>query len=125
MKGHPSYTEKKNGKPIAVLFLMEARGVEPLSENPTPRASPSAVCVLGFPSWDFRRQNSHYGSFINAGLAQSFAKPVPCLYDAGGLRRRRLRADGSRIKQLQRNLRYSQLFFFPLLRQFGAAARFS
>ena len=76
---------------------MEARGVEPLSENPTPRASPSAVCVLGFPSWDFRRQNSHYGSFINAGSAQSFAEPVPCLYDAGGLRRRRLRVDVRRL----------------------------
>ena len=76
---------------------MEARGVEPLSENPTKRASPSAVRVLGFPSTDSREQDSAYGSFINAGPLQSFIGPVPCLYDADGLRRRRLRVDDRRL----------------------------
>lgn len=105
--------------------MVEARGVEPLSENPTKRASPSAVRVLGFPSADSREQDSAYGSFINAGPLQSFIEPVPCLYDAGGLRRRRLRVDGHRIKRRRRNCRYSQLLFFPILGQIGAAARFS
>ena len=76
---------------------MEARGVEPLSENPRPKASPSAVCVLNFPSEGSRRRDRALGSFISADAAQSFAASVPCLYDAGGLRRRRLRVDGSRL----------------------------
>lgn len=72
---------------------MEARGVEPLSENPKPRASPSAVCDLEFPAQGSHRRDRCLGSFISAGAAQSFAASVPCLYDAGGLRRRRLSVD--------------------------------
>ena len=80
---------------------MEARGVEPLSEKRKTKASPSADCVLRFPSENSHRRDWSSGSFINADEAQSFAPPVPCLYDAGGLRRRRLKVDGSCIKQLQ------------------------
>ncbi len=105
-------------------FVVEARGVEPLSENLKARASPSAVYVLGFPRLDSHKQDSGFGSFISADSTQSFVGSVPCLYDADCLRRRRLRVDGNRIKRLQQNCYYSQLFFIPILWQFGAAARF-
>lgn len=104
---------------------MEARGVEPLSENLKARASPSAVYVLGFPPSDSHKQDSGFGSFINADSTQSFVESVPCLYDADCLRRRRLRVDGSRVRRLRVNCCYSQLLFIPILWQFGAAARFS
>ena len=76
---------------------MEARGVEPLSENPKQKVSPSAVRVLNFPLAGSHARDRAAGSFINAGAPQSLNAPVPCLYDAGGLRRRRLRVDGSRL----------------------------
>ena len=44
------------------LDMVEARGVEPLSENHLPRLSPSAAFCLGFPSPDAKRQASGYGS---------------------------------------------------------------
>ena len=37
-------------------FVVEVRGIEPLSEKATARLSPSAVCVLDFPRPDARRQ---------------------------------------------------------------------
>ena len=73
--------------------MVEPRGVEPLSEGQTTRASPSAVCVLTFPPVDSRRQDSPFSSFIKSHRPQSLRRLVPCLYDADGLRRRRLRVD--------------------------------
>ena len=73
--------------------VVEPRGVEPLSEGQTTRASPSAVCVLTFPPEDSRRQDSPFSSFIKSHRLQSLRRLVPCLYDADGLRRRRLRVD--------------------------------
>ena len=74
-------------------FMVEPRGVEPLSEDQTTRASPSAVCVLTFPPEDARRQAASFSSFIKSHRLQSLERLVPCLYDADGLRRRRLRVD--------------------------------
>ena len=73
--------------------VVDPRGVEPLSEDQTTRASPSAVCVLTFPPEDARRQAASFSSFIKSHRPQSLRRLVPCLYDADGLRRRRLRVD--------------------------------
>ena len=78
-------------------FMVDPRGVEPLSEDQTTRASPSAVCVLTFPPVDSRRQDSPFSSFIKSHRPQSLRRLVPCLYDADGLRRRRLRVDDRRL----------------------------
>ena len=77
-----------------VLNMVEARGVEPLSEDQTAKASPSAVCVLTFPPPDSRRRDAGFSSFIKSHPSQSLNGLVPCIDDAGYLRRRRLRADG-------------------------------
>ena len=77
--------------------VVDPRGVEPLSEDQTTRASPSAVCVLTFPPEDSRRQDSPFSSFIKSHRPQSLRRLVPCLYDADGLRRRRLRVDDRRL----------------------------
>ena len=77
-----------------VLNMVEARGVEPLSEDQTAKTSPSAVCVLTFPPPDSRRRDAGLSSFINSHPSQSLNGLVPCIDDAGDLRRRRLRADG-------------------------------
>ena len=68
--------------------------VEPLSEDQTAKASPSAVCVLTFPPPDSRRRDAGFSSFIKSHPSQSLNGLVPCIDDAGDLRRRRLRADG-------------------------------
>ena len=73
--------------------MVEPRGVEPLSEDQTSRASPSAVCVFTFPPQGSRRQDPRFSSFIKSHRPQSLRRLVPCLYDADGLRRRRLRVD--------------------------------
>ena len=46
-------------------FMVEARGVEPLSEDQTARISPSAVCVLTFPPPVSHRRDAGFSSFIN------------------------------------------------------------
>ena len=78
-------------------WVVEPRGVEPLSEDQKTRASPSAVCVLTFPPPDSHRQDSGFSSFIKSHRPQSFGRLVPCYYDADGLRRRRLRVDDRRL----------------------------
>jgi len=45
-----------------LCFLVEARGVEPLSEDAFTQLSPSASGYLRFPRWDVSRQTSHLGS---------------------------------------------------------------
>lgn len=54
--------QKKCSDSIPSFNLVEARGIEPLSENHLPRLSPSAADLLGFPSPDAERQASGYGS---------------------------------------------------------------
>ena len=42
--------------------MVEATGIEPVSENHSPQLSPSAACLLGFPSLAAVRQAASYGS---------------------------------------------------------------
>ena len=85
-------------------FMVEARGVEPLSEDQTAKASPSAVCVLTFPLPDSRRRDAGFSSFIKSHPSQSLNGLVPCIDDAGDLRRRRLRADGHGLSRDKLNV---------------------
>ena len=43
----------------AALFLVDPRGIEPLSESPLIRPSPWAVCYLEFPRSSVSRQTPH------------------------------------------------------------------
>ncbi len=45
-------------------FLVEVRGIEPLSEKATAKLSPSAVCVLTFPLPGAHRRAQGFSSFI-------------------------------------------------------------
>ena len=74
--------------------MVEARGVEPLSEDQSDRSSPSAVYDLRFPRPNPHKQGFGFGSFIRSHPPQSLSGLVPCFYDAGDPRRRRLGADG-------------------------------
>ena len=100
--------------------MVEARGVEPLSENPRIRCSPSAVCALTFPPPRSRRQDRGMSSFIKSHPGQSLAGLVPRFYDAGDLRRGRLKAGAHGIRPRERNYSYCQLMFnFPLIGSSG------
>ena len=94
---------------------MEARGVEPLSENPRTQASPSAVCVLTFPPAYPRRQGYAFSSFIKSRRSQSLKRLVPCLDDAGDLRRRKLRADVRGLGRESYVVVVVSSFLFPFL----------
>ena len=82
---------------VSLDNMVDPRGVEPLSESRIARASPSAVYVLTFPPSNSHRQDSDFSSFIKSHRPQSLRRLVPCLYHAGGLRRRRLRVDVRRL----------------------------
>ena len=106
--------------------MVEPRRVELLSEDQTTRASPSAVCVLTFPPRSSRKQDLRISSFIKSHRPQSLRRLVPCLYDADGLRRRRLRVDVRALSSCEFYvIVVVSSFKFPLMRQFRAAARFS
>lgn len=72
--------------PIQALYqkqsgnMVEARGVEPLSENPLTGPSPSAANVLGFPRYSPHSQGQYVGSFIRSRPAQSLTELVPRLF---------------------------------------------
>lgn len=60
---------RKNKMPAQIIgrtlcFLVEARGVEPLSEDVFAQLSPSASDYLRFPRCDVNRQTSHRGSLL-------------------------------------------------------------
>ena len=57
------------GSPLTCL--VEARGIEPLSENHLIQLSPSAADLLGFPSRIAERQAMRYGSHY--GVTQGVA----------------------------------------------------
>ena len=97
------------------FHMVEARGVEPLSENPRTRASPSAVCDLTFPLPDSRRQDSGFSSFIKSRRSQSLERLVPCLNDAGYLRRRKLRADVRGLRPRKLRYRSCQFILVPVV----------
>ena len=82
---------------MVVKEVVEPRGVEPLSEDQTNRASPSAVCVLTFPPPASHRRDTGISSFIKSRRPQSLRQLVPCYYDVDGLRGRTLRVDDRRL----------------------------
>ena len=104
---------------------MEPRGVEPLSEDQRTRASPSAVCVLTFPPHGSHRRDPGISSFIKSHRRQSLWRLVPCYYDADGLRGRTLRVDGRRLSGDGYEVSFVSYLFFPVVRRFRAAARFT
>ena len=72
-----------SGAPICADIVVEARGVEPLSESPKNRFSPGAERVFKpFPSIHPRAQGHICGSFMIPSPAQSFAEAVPLFDDA-------------------------------------------
>ena len=58
------FCKKKNKGAFASLFffLVDPRGIEPLSESPLIRPSPWAVCYLEFPLGSVSRQTPRQGS---------------------------------------------------------------
>ena len=94
--------------------VVEPRGVEPLSEDQTNKASPSAVCVLTFPPPISRRQDISFSSFIKSRRPQSLRRLVPCYYDVDGLRRRRLRVDDRLLSGESYVIVVVSYCFFPL-----------
>ena len=71
-----------SGAPICADIVVEARGVEPLSEGSKDRLSPGAERVFKpFPSIHPRAQGHICGSFIILSSAQSFAEEVPLVND--------------------------------------------
>ena len=94
--------------------MVEPRGVEPLSEDQTNKASPSAVCVLTFPPPISRRQDTGFSSFIKSRRPQSLRRLVPCYYDVDGLRRRRLRVDDRQLSGESYVIVVVSYCFFPL-----------
>ena len=110
---------------MVVKEVVEPRGVEPLSEDQTNRASPSAVCVLTFPPPISRRQDTGFSSFIKSGRPQSLSRLVPCYYDVDGLRGRTLRVDDRRLSGESYVIVVVSYCFSPLLGGSGSAARFS
>ena len=61
---------------------MEARGIEPLSEDQIAAFSPSAVYLLNFPLSAADKRAGDIGSFIVPVLPQSLGRPVPHIDDA-------------------------------------------
>ena len=57
--------------------MVEARGVEPLSEIISTRASTGVATALAFPRHNAQWQALCLGSFINPVLPQSFGRMVP------------------------------------------------
>lgn len=57
------HKEKEPGTRIAsrLSLVVEAGGIEPPSENTSTQVSPSAVCLLGFPSRTAGKQAMRYG----------------------------------------------------------------
>ena len=80
-------------------FLVEARGVEPLSENLLARLSTSVAYGLTFPPRGSHGQDPRFSSFIKSHMPQSLGTLVPHIDDARGRRRGQRRADASLLKQ--------------------------
>ena len=63
-------------------FLVELRGIEPLSESPFIKASPITVALHSFPHPTAEQQAARFSSFINLLPPQSLSDKVPCKVDA-------------------------------------------
>ena len=61
----PAQTAKEkrawNANCVQAQSVVEAGGIEPPSENTSTQVSPSAVCLLGFPSRTAGKQAMRYG----------------------------------------------------------------
>ena len=79
--------------------MVEARGIEPLSENLSEGLSTSVAYALTFPLMRAHKQAGNRSSFIISHAAQSFATLVPHITDARFRKRGHLRADGCRLMQ--------------------------
>ena len=60
----------------ALCRLVEAGGIEPPSENSSTQVSPSAVCLLGFPSHAVGKQTACYGILSYTSGPKEKAKGV-------------------------------------------------
>ena len=103
---------------------MEARRVELLSEDQTTKTSPSAVHILTFPPACSHGQDHAFSSLIKSHAPQSLDALVPCFYDAGWPRRRRLGADARGLSRESYVFVVVSSFLFPVFRRFRAAARY-
>ena len=72
--------------------LVEARGIEPLSEDRITTLSPSAVHILNFPLRNAYARAFQFGSFIVPAPPQSLGGPVPHINDAACQSRERFGA---------------------------------
>lgn len=77
-------------------FMVEVRGVEPLSEDLSTRISPSAAAVQVFPFLLPRRRGNRSGSFIDPASRKALAGSFPILNDARICNDRSLQADALR-----------------------------
>ena len=68
---------KRSTRLGALSFLVEARGVEPLSENLSTRLSTSVDGGLTFPPRSPRRQGQRFSSFINPACGKAYAGSFP------------------------------------------------
>ena len=60
IKNETRFSIKKFEKRVS-FKMVEAGGIEPPSENTSTQVSPSAVCLLGFPSRTAGKQAMRYG----------------------------------------------------------------
>ena len=78
-----------------VLNMVEARGIEPLSEDRITGFSPSAGRILDFPCPSACERAMGLGSFILPASPQSLGGPVPHINDAACQSRERFGATRS------------------------------
>ena len=78
-----------------VLNMVEARGIEPLSEDRITGISPSAGRILDFPCPSACERAMGLGSFILPASPQSLGGPVPHINDAACQSRERFGATRS------------------------------
>ena len=96
-------------------FMVEARGIEPLSEDSATQVSPSTGSVLNFPWSNAHSQAYDLGSFMIPTTPQSLSGSVPHINDAGDSSRERL--SPTRCIKQRKQIRYCQLILsFRLLR---------
>ena len=91
-------------------IMVEARGVEPLSENLSARLSPSAADHFRFPRPIPYRQGMGFGSFIKSHLPQSLGRLVPHIDDARDPGRGQPGTDGHCLSSDRYEIRFVSYF---------------
>lgn len=69
--------------PLTVAWMVEVRGIEPLSEDTMIQFSPSEAHLFKFPYRAADERAARVGSFILPETPQSFDVPVPHINGAG------------------------------------------